>query len=226
MSQKAQGRTISSARKLTTVAVMSALATVLMYLEIPIPLVPSFIKLDFSELPALLTSFALGPWYGVLVCLIKNLLHMPASSSAFIGELSNFLLGTLFVLPAGYIYERHRSKKSALTGSLVGAVCMTALSYLTNFYIVYPFYEKAFMPEQAILSAYQAILPSVHSLSQAILIFNVPFTFVKGMLDVLLTFLLYKRVSPIILNEKRPKKKKRRRSAGAGAIADKSEDNS
>ena len=207
MSNKVQGRTISSARKLTTVAIMSALATVLMYLEFPVPLVPAFIKLDFSELPALLTSFALGPWYGVLVCLVKNLLHMPASSSAFIGELSNFLLGTLFVLPAGYIYQHKRSKKNALLGSLVGALCMTALSFFTNNYIVYPVYAKAFMPEQAILSAYQAILPGVKNLAQAILIFNVPFTFVKGMLDVLLTFLLYKRISPLILGESRPKKK-------------------
>lgn len=207
MSNKVQGRTISSARKLTTVAIMSALATVLMYLEFPVPLVPAFIKLDFSELPALLTSFALGPWYGVLVCLVKNLLHMPASSSAFIGELSNFLLGTLFVLPAGYIYQHKRSKKNALLGSLVGALCMTAPSFFTNNYIVYPFYAKAFMPEQAILSAYQAILPGVKNLAQAILIFNVPFTFVKGMLDVLLTFLLYKRISPLILGESRPKKK-------------------
>lgn len=211
MSDKAHGREISSARKLTTVAIMSALATVLMYLEIPIPIVPAFIKLDFSELPALLTSFALGPWYGVLVCLVKNLLHMPASTSAFIGELSNFLLGTLFVLPAGYIYQHNRSKKNALIGSLVGALCMTVLSFFTNNYIVYPFFAKAFMPMQAILSAYQAILPSVKTLPQAILIFNVPFTFVKGMLDVLLTFVLYKRISPLILQDRSTRKKKKRR---------------
>lgn len=211
MSDKARGRTISSARKLTTVAIMSALATVLMYLEIPIPLVPAFIKLDFSELPALLTSFALGPWYGVLVCLVKNLLHMPASTSAFIGELSNFLLGTLFVLPAGYIYQSNRSKKNALIGSLVGCLCMTALSFFTNNYIVYPFFEKAFMPASAILGAYRAILPSVKSIPQAILIFNVPFTFVKGMLDVLLTFILYKRISPLILQERSVRKKKKHR---------------
>lgn len=207
MNEKSAGRSISSARKLTTVAILSALAAVLMYLEFPVPLVPAFIKLDFSELPALLASFALGPWYGVLVCLVKNLLHLPVSSSAFIGELSNFLLGTLFVLPAGYLYQRKRTKKTALLGSLTGALCMTALSFFTNSYIVYPFYAKAFMPEDVILQAYQAILPGVSSLSQAILIFNVPFTFVKGMLDVVLTFLLYKRIRPLILGNSASREK-------------------
>ncbi|MBR5754046.1 MAG: ECF transporter S component, partial [Clostridia bacterium] len=91
----------SMVRKLTTTAVMAAIATILMYIEFPIPVMPAFVKLDFSELPALLTSFALGPWYGALVCLLKNLIHLPVTSSSGVGELANFLIGIFFVIPAG-----------------------------------------------------------------------------------------------------------------------------
>ncbi len=209
MSAKARGRSLSSARTLTTVAVMSALSFVLMILEFPIPFMPPFMKLDFSELPALLTSFSLGPWYGVAVCLIKNLLHLPFSSSAFVGELSNFLLGAMFVFPAGMIYQHARSKTSAMVGSVTGTLTMTVLSFFTNRFIVYPVFAKLYMPMDAILATYQAILPSVKTLTSAILIFNTPFNLVKGILDTLLTFLLYKRVAPIILNEPRPNKRKK-----------------
>ena len=159
--------------------------------------VPGFIKLDFSELPALLTSFALGPWYGALVCLLKNLIHLPVTSSSGVGELANFLIGVCFVIPTGYIYQFHKSRKGALIGSLVGAVIMAVVSFPINYFIVYPFYTN-FMPMEAIVGAYQAILPSIKGLSDALLIFNVPFTFVKGMIDVVITFLVYKRLSPII----------------------------
>ncbi len=178
-----QSGSTSMVRKLTTTAVMAAIATILMYIEFPIPIMPGFIKLDFSELPALLTSFALGPWYGALVCLLKNLIHLPVTSSSGVGELANFLIGICFVIPAGLVYQSHKSRKGALSGSII--------------FIVYPFYTN-FMPMEAIVGAYQAILPSIKGLSDALLIFNVPFTFVKGMIDVVITFLVYKRLSPII----------------------------
>ena len=170
-----QSGSTSMVRKLTTTAVMAAIATILMYIEIPIPIMPGFIKLDFSELPALLTSFALGPWYGAL----------------------DFLIGICFVIPAGLVYQSHKSRKGALSGSIIGAVVMAVISFPINYFIVYPFYTN-FMPMEAIVGAYQAILPSIKGLSDALLIFNVPFTFVKGMIDVVITFLVYKRLSPII----------------------------
>lgn len=214
----AKGRNLSNVRKITTVAVMSACAYLLMLLEFSVPIMPSFIKLDFSELPALLTSFALGPGYGVLVCLIKNLLHLPFTATSGVGELSNFLLGCFFCLPAGLIYQSRRDKKSALIGALVGAVSMAVISFPSNYFVVYPFYAN-FMPMDAIIAAYHAILPSVDSLPKALLIFNVPFTLVKGLIDVALTFLIYKRISPIIQggfspsNKKKEKKEKEEKSA-------------
>ena len=188
---------VSTARKLTTTAIMAAIATILMYVEFPIPVMPGFIKLDFSELPALLTSFSLGPWYGALVCLLKNLIHLPVTQSSGVGELANFLIGIFFVIPAGFIYQKVKTRKGALIGSLAGALIMALISFPINYFIVYPFYTN-FMPMEAIIGAYQAILPSIKGLSDALLIFNVPFTFVKGMIDVVITFLVYKRLSPII----------------------------
>ena len=94
-----------STRYLTSTAMLSAVAFVLMYFEFSIPIMPSFIAFDLSDLPALIGTFSLGPWYGVLICLIKNVLHLTVSKSAFVGEFSNFLLGVAFVLPAGLIYK-------------------------------------------------------------------------------------------------------------------------
>lgn len=189
-------------RMLTVTAILGAVAAVLQLLEFAIPIVPSFIKMDFSDFPALLASFALGPWSGVGVCLIKNLVKLLTTSSAGVGELSNFLLGCLMVVPAGLIYKRKKTRKAALIGTLIGVVCMTGMSLFTNYYIVYPVYAALIIPMDLILQAYQAILPRVTTLWQALLIFNAPFTFVKGMLSVLLTFLTYKSLSPILKGTK------------------------
>lgn len=189
---------VSVQRKITVTAIMSALGAALMFIEVPVPIMPSFIKLDLSELPAIITSFAFGPLCGVLVCLLKNLVHLFSTHSMGIGELSNFLLGAVFVFFAGTVYKRNKSRKSALTGSLTGAFLMAAAAYAVNLYLVYPLYIKLMMPEEAILGAYQAILPSVTSLSSAILIFNVPFTFVKGLLNVIITFIIYHKLSPVL----------------------------
>ena len=178
---------------------LTAVAAVLQFLEFSIPLVPSFIKLDFSDLPALLGTFSLGPVYGVAIQLVKNLLHLPFGSSAGVGELSNFILGAVFVFVAGAIYKHSKSRKSALVGSVAGAAAMALISIITNYFIVYPAYVVLYqMPLEAIVGMYQAILPAADSLWKCLLIFNVPFTFCKGMLDVALCFLIYKPLSPLL----------------------------
>lgn len=183
--------------KMTVTAMLSAIAAALMFLELSIPIMPSFIKLDISELPALLATFSLGPVYGVAVCLIKNIISLSHSTSSGIGELCNFLLGAVFVFTTGLFYNKMKSRKGALIGSLIGAFVMAALSFPINYYITYPFYTN-FMPIEAIIDAYQVILPSVDTLTECLLVFNAPFTFVKGLIDVGLSFLIYKRLSPIL----------------------------
>ena len=185
-------------RYMTMTAMLSAIAFVLMMLEFSIPIMPSFIKLDFSELPALIGSFAMGPLSGTVICLIKNLLHLPMSSTGGVGELSNFILGAMFVIPAGLFYKKRKGRKSALIGSLVGAVLMSVVSVASNYFIVYPVYYQVAMPEEAILGMYQAILPSMKSILQSLIVFNLPFTVVKGLISVAITMLVYKPLSPIL----------------------------
>lgn len=184
-------------RKLAVTAVLGAVAAALYFIGFHVPFMPSFIQLDVSELPALIAAFSMGPVSGVAVCLIKDLVHLFATSTGGVGELSNFLLGAAFVLPAGLVYRVRKSRAGALIGALAGAVAMAALSLPVNYFITYPVYFN-FLPKEAIIQAYQAINPNVHSLLDALIWFNVPFTFVKGLLSVVITFLIYKRISPII----------------------------
>ena len=188
--------------KLTVTAMLSAVAFLLMFIEFPIPaLIPSFVKMDISDLPELLAAFSLGPVYGVAVTFLKNLLFIliHGSSSAYVGELCNFLLGAVFSLTAGFLYQRKKSRRNALIGSIAGAALMAVVSVPLNYFVVYPTYVVCYgLPLDAIIGMYQAILPSADSLIKCLTIFNMPFTFCKGMLDVLLCFLIYKPLSPLL----------------------------
>ena len=187
---------------LTVAAMLSAVAFILMFIEFPIPmLIPAFIKMDFSDLPALLGAFALGPVYGVVISFMKNLLHIviKGTSTACVGELSNFILGAIFSAVAGYLYKHHKSRKTAIIGAVAGAVAMAVLSVPSNYFVVYPAYVQFYhMPLEAILGMYQAILPSADSLIKCLILFNLPFTLVKGLLDAVLCMLIYKPLSPIL----------------------------
>ncbi|MDO4324509.1 MAG: ECF transporter S component [bacterium] len=196
--QKSQTRSSDNkVRRMAVIAMMGAVSAVLMFFSFSVPFMPSFIKLDFSELPALIAAFALGPAAGAMVCLIKNLVNLFFSTTGGVGELSNFLLGVFFVVPAGVFYSRAKSRRSALVGALLGAVTMAVFSNITNYYIVYPVYSN-FMPMDSIIKAYQVINPNVEGLWDCLLWFNMPFTFFKGMCSVVITFLVYKHLSPII----------------------------
>lgn len=187
----------TNTRKLTSIAMLSAVSTVLMFFSFNVPLMPSFIKMDLSELPALIASFTFGPVAGVTVCLVKNLINVMFSTTGGVGELSNFILGSLFVAPAGFIYQKIKTKKGAVLASFVGAATMALCSVITNYYVVYPVYTN-FMPMEAILGAYRAINPNVKTLWDALLWFNMPFTFIKGMISVIITMFIYKPLAPIL----------------------------
>ncbi len=186
-----------SMRKLTGTAMLSAIAYVLMFLDFSVPFMPSFIKMDLSELPALIGSFAYGPVAGVIICLIKNVLHLFITTTGGVGELSNFLLGASFVLVAGGVYRFKKTRTGALIGSVLGAVLMGLFSIVSNYFLVYPIYYN-FMPKEAILSAYQLIFSGVHNILECLIVFNAPFTCIKGLISVVITFLIYKRLSPIL----------------------------
>lgn len=192
----------SKARQLTVTALMGALSAVLMFIQIPVPMfMPGFIKFDLSELPALIASFAIGPLSGACVCLIKNLINLFSTSTGGVGELSNFILGCAFVVPAGLIYKAKKTRTTAIVGAVIGSASMALLSIASNYFIVYPIYTN-FMPMEAIIGAYQALNPKVETLMDALVMFNLPFTFIKGMCSSVITILVYKHLSPILKNGK------------------------
>ena len=190
-------------KKMVFTALMAALSVVLSeFLSFKVPVMPSFISFDFSDVPAVLASLTMGPLSGVCVCLIKNLEGLFSTMTGGVGELSNFILCCAFVFPAGLIYKKHKSKKGAVLGALAGAAASALISVVTNYFIVYPFYT-AFMPMENIIAAYRTINPNIENLLQALVCFNLPFTFVKCMCSVIITVIIYKKISPLLKGENR-----------------------
>ena len=184
-------------RNLVVTAIFAAISAVLMYIQIGLPILPAFLKFDFSDFPALIVSFAVSPWHGALVCLLKNLLHLFTTTTAGVGELNNFVIAALFVIPAGLIYHRNKNRKTALVGSLVGTVSSGVLSVVYNYFIGYPLFSAALgTPMAGIIGMYSVILPSSDTLAESLLIFNLPLTLVKGFVASAITMLIYKRISP------------------------------
>ena len=200
METKAKTRPIRL-RALVVTAMLSAVGCVLMMLDFPLPmLIPSFVKMDVSELPALLAAFSMGPVSGIVVCLMKNIILAAIfhGSTLGIGEVCNFLMGAVFTGVAGLIYKHSKTRKMAVIAALVGAVAMAVASVPINFFFSYPVYATMFGGMEAIIAAYQAINPNVEGLLSCLIIFNMPFTLAKGLIDALLCFLIYKPLSPIL----------------------------
>lgn len=189
----------SLTKKIALSAMLAALGVILQMFEIPIPIIPSFIKLDFSDLPGFIGAIVCGPWAGVLITLIRNVIHIFTGSSAGIGELSNFILSSSFVLSAGLIYKKMPNIKGVFFGGAVGAVVMGIVSFPVNNFIIYPLYYSVMgLPREAILAMYQAIRPSTESIAEALVVFNVPFTIVKGLFSVIIFGAVYKPLERLI----------------------------
>lgn len=187
---------------LVKVAMLSAVAAILMYLEIPLPFVPPFLRLDFSDIPALLAGFAMGPLAGVTVLLIKNAVHAMASWSFLVGELANFTIGISFVLPAAIIYQKHKNKKSAIIGMVTGGLIMTAVAGLLNAFVLIPLYATVLeFPVEAIVGMSNEVNPLITDLKTLILVGITPFNIVKAGLNILIAALIYKPLSPYLHKE-------------------------
>lgn len=186
-------------RRLVFTALMGAISIVLAeFLKFRLPVMPGFIKFDFSDVPAMLASLTMGPISGVFVCVIKNVWGCLTSSTGCVGELQNLVLSVALVLPAGLMAHKNGSVKRAAVGSLLGAAAMAAISFPANYFIMYPIYAQVFKtPMEGIIGMYKAILPSVETLPQCLLIFNVPFTLVKGLVAGIFSVVLYKKLRPV-----------------------------
>ena len=184
------------------VAMLSALSMILMLFEFPLPFIaPPFYELDFSEVPALLGSFALGPAAGIAVEVIKIVLNLVINSSitAGVGEFANLVIGVSFVLPAGLIYQNKRTKKSAILGMTVGSFAMVVMGCFLNVYMLIPAYGAALkMPIEAFVEMGAAINASVDSLWKLVLLCTAPFNMLKAVLVSVITMLIYKPLSPVL----------------------------
>lgn len=188
-----------STKNLVRISVLGAIGMVLMFFDISTWFAPPFLKIDISDLPALIGSFAMGPMAGVLVQFVKNILSLmiEGSGTGGVGELSNFIVGSVLVYSAGYIYYRKKTFKRAVIGLVVGVLSMTLLASLSNYFIVFPLYGKI-MPMDKIIEMASGINRYVVDYKTMILYAVVPFNILKGTIVSLITLLIYKRVSPIL----------------------------
>lgn len=196
----------SKTRNMVVVAMMSAIAVVIYFIEFSLPIMPGFIKLDFSNVMSLIASFALGPVEGVLVSLIKNIIHVLIrgfGSTMGIGDFFDFVTSAAFAFTAGFVYKKKRTFNGAMLGCALGTLVFSVISLPLNYFVTYPVYAKAFGGMDAIIGAYKALLPNVDNLFAALCIFNFPFTLVKGILCTAVTILIYKPLSPIIKGSSR-----------------------
>ena len=191
----------SRSRNISYVAMFSALGGVLMLLEIPLFFAPGFYKIDLSELPVLMSAFYLGPVAGVITELLKVLIKLllKGTSTAFVGDFANFVVGCTFILPASMIYHARPGKKTALIGMAVGTLIMTVFGSAFNAIYLLPKFSELFgLPLDTIVGMGTAVNGAINSVSTLVLFAVVPFNLLKGIVVSALTFLLYKRISPIL----------------------------
>ena len=188
---------IRNVRMLTMTAVLSAIVFVLAFFEFPVPLSPSFARMDLSDLPALIGAFAYGPVSGVLIELVKNALQLLTSSTGGIGELANFIMGSSFVVAAGLIYKHHKTKKTAILACLIASVIMGVVATVVNYFILLPVFE-AFMPLDQLIASFGEFMPFIKTKLDVVLFNAFPFNLLKGIGISIVTMLLYKRLTPIL----------------------------
>ena len=196
------GKTLNMAVKnMITIGMLAAIAVILMLFEFPIPfLAPGFYKLDLSELPVLIGTFAMGPVAGIAIEFVKILLNLliNGTTTAYVGELGNFIVGCAFLIPAGIIYWRKKTFKRAVIALVVGGLTMVAAGSLMNAYVLLPLYASAFGGMQNIIAAGTAVNGHITSVATFVLLAVAPFNLVKAVLVSVLTLLLYKRISVLL----------------------------
>ena len=192
---------IFSARKLAIIGVFSAISFVLMLIEFPLPFAPAFYKFDFSDIPALIGGFAAGPLVGVMIEFIKVLLNIiiQGTTTGFVGEIANFVVGAAFIIPATVIYRFKKTRKVALISCLIGTICITIVGATLNAFFLLPAYAVLFgSGVDSFIAAGTAINPAVTNLFTFCALCVAPFNLVKGVVDSAITFLVYKQLSPIL----------------------------
>lgn len=199
---KVNSKNFSNVKIMTRVGMLGAIAFILMYFQIPLAFIaPEFMKLDISDLPVLIGAFAMGPVQGIMISALKNVLHLAikGTSTGGVGELSNFIVGSMFAVSAGFIYKKDRTFKGAIIGLFIGTIVMTICATVSNYFFIFPLYSKL-IPMEAIINAGSAITTKITDLWSMMLYSIIPFNLLKGFTTSIITILIYKKVSPIFKN--------------------------
>lgn len=196
-----QPHRLSSAKSVAFIAIFAAIAAVLMFLEIPLFFAPSFYEIDLSEIPVLICTFYLGPVAGVACEFMKIILKLllKGTSTLFVGDFANFVVGCSLILPASIVYHCNKTKKGAVIGLAIGTLVMTVFGSLFNAVYLLPKFAQIYgMPLEAIIAMGTQVNASITSVSTLVLFAVVPFNILKGILVSFLTMLLYKRVQRLL----------------------------
>lgn len=200
---KVRRRSSTRTRTMTRVGMLSVIAFVLMFFQLPLTFVaPPFIKLDVAELPVLLGAFTMGPIAGVVIAFLKNILAIifKGTTTGYVGELSNFILSATFAVVSSAIYRRNKTYKNAMVGLTLGTVAFTIMSLISNYYVIFPLYSH-FMPMEAIINAGKMITPRINNLFTMMIYSILPFNLIKGFTVSAVMMFIYKKVSPILKDE-------------------------
>ena len=198
MSTDVKKSTGTATKKIVLVGVFGAISTVLMFLSFNVPFIPTFVKLDFSDLPVLLGGYILGPVYGSFIAIIKILLNFVYNGSMTygIGETVNLIGSLSFMLPAVLLYQRNRNFKMAIMSLIVGTIAATVVLLTANYFVMFPLYATAMnFPMEKIVVAAHALNPYVTDLASLMTFALLPFNIIKFGLNSILALFLYKRLA-------------------------------
>ena len=190
-----------STSKLVKISILSAIGYILMFISVPLPMLfPEFLKIDISDLTALLGGISLGPMAGVTIAFLKNLLQFVTgmSTTGGVGEFANFLIGGSFVFTVSYIYSKKRELSGVIIGLLAGIVVMTIVGCVSNYFIILPFYQTIGWPIDAVVAMGAAINPTIDSKISFVIWMIAPFNILKSGLMSLLTLPMYKKTEKIL----------------------------
>ncbi len=194
---------VFNTRKVAMIGMFSAIAMILHLFDFPLPFAPDFYKLDFSELPILIGTFAFGPAAGVMMEFVKILLKLliKGTSTAFVGDLANFAVGCSFILPASVMYAFRKNKKSAILACITGTLIMTVFGTALNAIYLLPAFSRLYgLPLDQLLAMGTAVNPLARegSIISFVAACVAPLNLIKGASVSLVTLLIYKPLSPII----------------------------
>ena len=200
MNELNRSKSFSSTQFLTRVAILSVISFLLMFVQVPLAFIaPPFLQLDISDVPALIGGFAMGPFAGICIELVKNLLNLfiKGSITSGVGELSNFIVGSSIVAISSLVYKNSKTYKGAIVGLLAGTLAMTAIAMASNFFVVFPLYGKI-MGLDAIIQMGTAITSHITDLWTMMVYAVMPFNLIKGIVISIVTLLVYKKVSHLL----------------------------